>query len=196
MLTLFEKPTCSKELFFSLSNSLQIVTPEYKSPTHKYAGIYVIYKGDNCYYVGQSQNLASRISQHLSGKYKECDRVEIFYAHANGLDEFYRAEKGERKSILEHNEMEFIKRLSPIENLITTPSDFNLDDSIAFNCLADEEENYPSCFIFIGKSELAVTIKGCMTFVEYDLTAKHNLEVAKAVNALGYEKAMEVISNG
>ena len=40
-------------------------------------GLYAIYQGDLCVYVGQSKNMASRLATHLSGKYKECTRIEI-----------------------------------------------------------------------------------------------------------------------
>ena len=196
MLTLFDRPSCSKELFFSLSNSLQIVTPDYKSSTHKYAGIYVIYKGDTCYYVGQSQNLPSRISQHLSGKYKDCERIEVYYAKANGLNGFYEAQKSVRKEVLEHNELEFIRRLSPIENLITAPSDSSLNEGVAFDCLLSEEDDQPSSYIFLNKNEVAVTTKRCMTFLEYDLTRNHSKEIARFVKLAGFDKVMEALNNG
>ena len=77
MFTTFHKDLTSTQIYYKLNSSFQITLIEYQSSTLKFAGLYAIFKGDICYYVGQSQNLASRISQHITGKYNSCDRVSI-----------------------------------------------------------------------------------------------------------------------
>lgn len=148
MLTRFYKPEGSKELYFKLNSSFQIINSECASPTYKYAGIYAIFKGEICYYVGQSQNLASRISQHLTGKYETATRVDCFFVIENGFYDFYERSKGSKKLILENNELAFMQRLKPVENLITPEDDFKLSDAELFYCL--EFNNEFNCHGFLS----------------------------------------------
>lgn len=133
MLTNFERPEESKDLYFKLNSSMQIIESEH-SKTYKFSGLYAIYKNEVCYYVGQSKNLASRLSQHIFGKYDSCDKIVCFSPWLRGID-FYEQDKPTQKEILDQNEMTLIKILKPIENLITPNDDFLEDDQITFESL-------------------------------------------------------------
>ena len=133
MLTHFEKPEESKELYFKLSNSFHLTMFEDRSSTSRFAGLYAIFKNDVCMYVGQSQNLASRVSQHLSGKYSSADKVLIFSVVSNGFGGFFDFPKEDRKWVLENNEKLLIKELQPIENLMLPDDDYKLDEKHCFN---------------------------------------------------------------
>ena len=141
MLTKFYKVDEGKELYFKLNSSFQILNLECASPTYKFAGIYAIYKDDVCYYVGQSQNLASRISQHLMGKYENSTRIDCFFVVENGFDDFHDRSKESRKEILEYNESAFINKLKPIENLVRPSDDFEITAKKSFYCLSREVLN-------------------------------------------------------
>ena len=117
MLAVFDIPETSKHLYFNLNNSLHLANPPC-SPTYKMAGLYAIYKNDICYYVGQSKNLPSRISTHLTGKYKSADRVDVYFIGDENQEGFYSNSKEGQKSILENNENWLISRLKPIENIL------------------------------------------------------------------------------
>lgn len=167
MFTTFQKSDLdSKQLYFKLNNSLQICSNENQSPTLKFAGLYAIFKNGVCYYVGQSQNLSSRISQHITGKYSEADTIVVYFATSNGFPDFYDRGKEVRKGILEGNEMYLIKMFKPIENLITPDSDFNLPLEKQFDwfkylesddeCLISGDILYRDASVFISKDEIAV----------------------------------------
>ncbi len=196
MFTFFRKPEDSKELFFALSNSLQIVSPENKSPTHKFAGLYAIYKSDTCYYVGQSQNLPSRISQHLSGKYSSCDRIAIYFATDNGFDDFYERCKDSRKIILETNEMALIERLKPIENLITPDSGFNPKNEKLFYCLYKDSYDEASAFININRRKICVSEEREPDLAYEPLMRWHNEEVLRLAEQVGFDIARENVCHG
>lgn len=158
MLTHFEIPEDSKEFYFKLNSSFQIVKFDEASPNYKFAGIYAIYKDDVCYYVGQSQNLANRLTQHLTGKYETADRVDCFLVIDNGFYDFFERSKETRKLILENNELLFMSKLKPIENLITPGSDFELDEDKSFSCLSDDDEFYAIGFLRIYKTKYAIDV--------------------------------------
>lgn len=190
MLARFEIPEDSKELYFKLSGALQICSYDNCSPTLKLAGIYAIFKNDVCYYVGQSQNLASRLSQHLTGKYKSADKVVVFPVVINGFSDFYERGKQSRRLILENNEFKFMEVFKPIENLITPGSDFEYNENGLFNCLDGEENlwSYEEIEIHIGQFDVDVTT-GVGAF---DLTGNaysdHNKIIAKLAIDLGDEE--------
>lgn len=190
MLTRFPIPEDSKELYFKLSSSLQICSYEDCSPTLKLAGIYAIFKDDTCYYVGQSQNVASRLSQHLSGKYESADKVVVFPATENGFYDFYERSKEIRKSILEANEQAFMQLYKPLENLITPNSDFEIKDREKFDCLVDEDEFYDYRMITIYRSGGFYDITTGVGSCELDgkAYAGHNLWIAEMVCHFGFEK--------
>ncbi len=165
MLTHFERPGESRELFFKLSDSLHITNFDDRSDTSKFAGLYSLYKNGNCMYVGQSQNLASRIAQHLTGKYESVDKVVIFMAAANGFDDFYNRSKESRKTILENNEKVLIKQLKPIENLNLPCDNFDIREDKKFHMFNEVnvesgetlEETYGSAFITLDRHYLLVS---------------------------------------
>lgn len=119
MYTQFFKCEDSRELYFKLSNSFNINLFNQSSKTLKHAGLYAIYNGDICVYVGQSQNLASRITQHLTGRYCNATRIHIFLAEFGGSVDFYSLGKRERKLLIEYNEWLLMEKLKPTENLKT-----------------------------------------------------------------------------
>lgn len=78
MLHYIHKPDSQKELYFSINNCIEFIDKE---------GVYAIYNGDICSYVGQSKNVASRLATHLSGKYANCTDVYFVLNHCeNSLD--------------------------------------------------------------------------------------------------------------
>ena len=197
MFTSFDKQIDSKQLYFNLSSSFQIVSPQSVSKTFKLAGLYAIYKDDVCYYVGQSQNIASRLSQHLLGKYSGCTRIDVYGASNYRNGHFYNLSKSDRKSFLEHNEMILMQLCKPIENLITPPSDFNHDEDIKLETLShDDWASDVSCCIHVGKWNISVT--ECLEVDIMGLTcAKTSVDTLVTIaENHGAKKAMEVFCNG
>jgi len=184
MFTTFERDIDPKNLYFKLNNSFQITSIEYQSPTVKFAGLYAIYKNDTCYYVGQSQNLASRVCNHINGKYSSADRIEIFLARANGFDDFHSRNKESRKVILENNERNLIKILNPIENLMLPNEDFSISDNAAFT---DLEE--PSISALLDEEHVTVHVGRHWQFYECKGVADHNRYVIDTVKMDGLESA-------
>ena len=117
MITTFLRPESSRGLYFKLNNALHIHDPLI-SKTYKIAGLYSIHKDNKCYYVGQSQNLPSRISDHLFGRYENADEVRVYFVCNDGYSDFYERNKESRKLILENNELKLMQLLNPIDNLI------------------------------------------------------------------------------
>jgi len=106
-----------KELYFKL-NDIFCLEKE-----GKVAGIYAIFKEDICLYVGQSQNVASRIATHLKGKYETASDIYIWDIKDCGFDSFFEKSKESQKAILINAENWMFKQLKPIENLAI---DFNI----------------------------------------------------------------------
>ena len=105
-----------KSLFFKISNALSLSSNE-KPINGKYEGLYAIYKDGSCYYVGYSQNLASRVATHIRGKYQSCDTIRLFIPSSCLFDRFYTLNKEGRKEVLLKNEKTLMSILKPIENL-------------------------------------------------------------------------------
>lgn len=99
MFSYFRKNKSQKELYFQLNSCMTIERTE-----KAIKGIYAIYKSDICLYVGQSSNIASRLATHLSGRYKDIDKIYIF------------EQTDDEDLIL--NEKYCIQKLKPIENII------------------------------------------------------------------------------
>lgn len=114
-----------KELFFKINNLINLENETYEK---ELSGVYAIYKNDICLYVGQSKNLASRISTHISGKYKECDFIYLFDVRSLGFSDFFERSDDSKKSIIDNCEKYLIKLLKPIENIIADFS-FEIHDS-------------------------------------------------------------------
>ena len=104
MIASFERPQESKPLYFNLNNSFHLSNISC-SETYKIAGIYALFMGGVCYYVGQSKNIPSRLSTHLTGKYKLVDEIHIYLAGEYGLEDFYLYSKADQTTLLESNEM-------------------------------------------------------------------------------------------
>lgn len=160
MLSRFDRTKESREFYFKLGSAMQVTSYQSASETMRFAGIYVIYKDDICYYVGQSQNLASRLSQHILGKYENSTRIDCYLATDNGFGDFHNASKDDRKSLLEYNELEFMRRFKPIENLITPSDDFEINEKRLFDCLLSEHENineYSTIHVYLDNYSVDVT---------------------------------------
>lgn len=203
MLTHFEKPEDSKELYFKLSNSLQITNFNDKSKASKFAGLYAIYKSGNCMYVGQSQNIASRISQHLSGKYESADRVFLFLATSNGYGDFFDRDVNSRKSILEANENLLISKLKPIENLMLPDQDYKITDDRRFHFYEEIDESevdikdiacaslYVSKYLItLSSTNDSLVLEGCEFLKDY------NEYIAHAYSHFGDEEFKRSFGNG
>jgi len=118
MLANFTKPDTSKELYFRLSNAFRL-SDIYCSSTCKYSGVYAIYKESVCYYVGQSSNMPSRLSTHLTGKYSAADEIRLYMpSEFDYFSDFYSERKESQIQILEENENHCINRFSPVENIL------------------------------------------------------------------------------
>lgn len=187
MLTRFDRPDEGKELYFKLNSSFQIINLDCASPTHKYAGIYAIYSGDVCYYVGQSQNLASRLSQHLMGKYESATRIDCFFVMENGFADFHERSKESKKSILEYNEMAFMDRLKPIENLITPGDEFEIESDKSFHCISSEDEFYSYGFLSVYMDDYYIDVTSGIGSCELTGEAykEHNEFVVSAYKHFG-----------
>lgn len=134
MIASFDRPGESKEIYFALSNSFQLANPLI-SKTYKIAGLYAIYAKDICLYAGQSKNIPSRLSTHLTGRYNIADRVDVYFICQDAFSDFYERSKKIQTIVLEINEKKLINLLNPTENIIVDRSD--IDDSYLFCSLSD-----------------------------------------------------------
>lgn len=192
MLTHFDKPEESKLLYFKLSSSFQIIEDKCSS-TYKFAGLYAIYKNDTCYYVGQSKNLASRLSQHLTGKYSDVDKILIFSPWLKGAN-FYDQTKEVQKALLDQNEMILMQMLKPIENLITPSDDFKPRDDFKFESLKRGMydlffDEMTSMTVYINRCYVSVVTGDGDSHCSYDGKAfcRHNEFVVSAYKHFGDE---------
>lgn len=138
MFSCFTKERVQKELYFQLKNSFKMES----ELDEKEAGIYSIYSGDNCVYVGQSRNITSRLATHLSGKYSECTKINIYLI--------------EDINLLDNTERYAICKLKPIDNII---ANFTEDFSNVNVCYSVEhclEENAPRIILINGKKEILI----------------------------------------
>lgn len=201
MFTTFYRSDCadSKNLYFKLSNSLSICASEHQSDTFKFSGVYAIFKGDSCYYVGQSQNIASRLSHHISGKYSSCDKIKIFMPQPNGFCTFYSQPKESRKKILENNEMLLMSILKPVENLITPKSDFSLDERASFDSFITDDDDYflePDATIHLDELYISVSASETVYFDELKCLSYYNSVVINATEEHGSAIAKEHFCHG
>lgn len=113
MFSYFVKNKNQKELFFQIKN-------EFLKESDNIMGWYVIFKDDICLYVGQSKNIPSRLSTHLSGKYSNCDEIIVFL---NNDDD---------DSKLVITEKYLMNIFKPIENVL-----INFSDDISVEDIAD-----------------------------------------------------------
>ena len=146
MFACVNRPAEQKDLYFVLNKYFTLEQDE-----TKYSGIYALFKNDLCLYVGQSSNIASRLATHLSGKYKNIDRIFIFDGHSkNNLDES------------EEYAIQFFK---PIENVLADyTKKVNIDNII--DCFRDYENGAPlfksyemlvnNYYVFICNDEIAL----------------------------------------
>jgi len=130
MLANFEIPESSKDLYFKLNNAFQL-TDYPCSDTRRFAGIYVIYMKEVCYYVGQSLNLPSRISTHITGKYAQADEIHFYMPSEYAFSDFYERNRDSQKAILENNEGHCLNLFKPIENILVD-RDEALEDKYLF----------------------------------------------------------------
>jgi hypothetical protein len=104
-----------KQLFYKLSNALSLDSNAVLG--QKISGVYAIYNGDTCLYVGLSTNIPSRLATHLRGKYSECTHIEFYKPDDCGFDDFYKRKSADQKVILENGEKQLMANLKPIDNL-------------------------------------------------------------------------------
>ena len=126
------------------------------SPTYKISGLYAIFKEDICLYVGQSKNIPSRLSTHLTGRYEEADRIDVCFICEDFFGDFHERSKAAQTAILVNNENELINRLKPIENIFVDRSE--VEESLLFKLLTSEEQNFScSICIYLDRSFATVT---------------------------------------
>lgn len=102
-----------KSLYVSLTKSFKKLDSDSQN---KIAGIYIIYNDNNeIMYIGQSKNLASRITTHLKGKYKNAYKIDVIAL--DFIDE----------SILNSIERFLIDKLKPIDNIMVNEP-YNIKD--------------------------------------------------------------------
>lgn len=99
MFSYFNKNENQKKLYFQIKQNINF----YDTVA---SGVYAIFKEDICLYVDQSKNIASRLATHLSGKYKECDKILVFASLEDTYDKLIVTEKY------------VMNLLKPIENLL------------------------------------------------------------------------------
>lgn len=155
MITSYSRPRDSKEFYFKLNNALNLLDDSAASSTYKFAGLYAIYKDEKCYYVGQSQNLSSRLATHLTGAYRAADKVDLFLVSSLGFDDFYDRCKDSRREILEINESVLMDRLKPIENILQ-PGRAEFPDECLIYPLCSDEEMICSASIYLKKRDLTL----------------------------------------
>ena len=150
MLASFVVPEDSKSLYFYLSNSFNLSADVLRSRSYRHGGVYVIFKKSICYYVGQSLNLASRLSTHLTGKYSEADEVRLFLPGSNDFLDFYERSKQLQKEILENNECFAINHFVPIENIMVERDKEVPQKNLffQFQFFPENDERYPSFLIY------------------------------------------------
>lgn len=132
-----------KSLYIGISKSFKRLDEDCQD---KLNGVYLIYNDNNeIMYIGQSKNIASRLTTHIRGKYKNAHKISII-----GLD------------FIEHNYLDSIERflitkLKPIDNIMVDENyDINHLEDIFPDCeninnISVEDINYfirPSFYIF------------------------------------------------
>jgi len=185
MIASFDVPDSERHLYFLLNNTFHLHSP-LSSSTYKFAGLYSIHHDGKCRYVGQSQNLPSRLANHLSGHYSYADEFRVYFVPEYGFDDFFERTKASRKKILETNELKLIQHLKPVDNIIA-----NYDREIPEECLFDSMVNYIDqrhCLEGF-KSEFFITITDCayMAIIDMDerVIAQYNEnmeEIGRAIN--------------
>lgn len=123
MFSFIHKEREQKQLFFQIDAEFK------KSTKDKTRGIYAIYRDDICLYVGQSNNMASRIATHLSGKYKECTSILVYRSNE------------EENFILDETEKFVMQQLKPSEN-IQIDFSYKIDMSKIMECKILYEMDY------------------------------------------------------
>lgn len=130
-----------KELYWQLTSLFKQYNPILLHK-NRLAGIYSIHVNDICAYVGQSKNLANRLSTHLSGKYNlDAVEVRVYLFGQEEYKNFYSKNDGFQTRYLELVESMFIQFYKPTENII---ADYSLSendlyiDFINRNCMNEK----------------------------------------------------------
>jgi len=148
MLSVFQQPQDSKQLYFRLKNSFGIFDSHLFGSGGSISGVYAIFKDGVCYYVGQSSNVASRLATHFSGKYKMFDEVILFIPEDDGFSDFYERDKACQKEILLNNERHCIDWLKPVENILVSDSN-KINDEYLFSRL-QAKGSKEACFTILN----------------------------------------------
>jgi len=158
MMASFDVPDSERHLYFLLNNTFHLCSPP-SSSGYKIAGLYSIHHEDKCRYVGQSQNLPSRLANHLSGHYSYADEFRIYFIA--GFEDFYDRGKESRKIILENNELRIIQELKPIDNIISN-YDREIPEEMLFDSLCEIQSGYQIHDLSGFKSKHYITIVECV----------------------------------
>ena len=186
MIASFDVPDSERHLYFLLNNTLHLCSP-LSSSGYKIAGLYSIHHEDKCRYVGQSQNLPSRLASHLSGHYEYADEFRVYFVCEEGYEDFYDRSKEDRKAILENNELRLIQILKPIDNIISN-YDTEIPDNNLFQTFKDSENIY-HCLQGL-KSDYSINITD-------DFWMWHTEIDNRLMDELGrYNESMEKYNNG
>lgn len=140
-----------KTLYFKINNALNM---DFNTDLNiKISGVYAIFNGKTCLYVGQSKNIASRVATHLRGKYGNCTDIQIWNIEDIGFDDFKERSKESQQSILDNCEKYLMTLLQPIDNLMID-MDFKLEEEQTPNISTKEN----SSFIVAPKNEYGETL--------------------------------------
>lgn len=148
MFCYINKPSNQKDLYFALNRAMQ------NEGTQKIRGVYVIFKNDICLYVGQSENIPSRLATHMCGKYETATRIIVF----EDIDE----------ADLIESEKYMIKEYKPIENILADYT-CNIDIKKTMGIIHDIElgadesvRGYFEYEILIERRNLFISDRDCL----------------------------------
>lgn len=113
-----------KSLYKSISKSLKRLDDEMKD---KFTGIYLIYnENKEIVYIGQSTNIASRLTTHIRGKYKNAYKISVIdLSHLES-------------NLLNSIERFLITKLKPIDNIMVDEK-YNINDLLELMRIEDME---------------------------------------------------------
>lgn len=173
-------------LYFKLNNAFNMDTDEPKNIKH--IGIYAIFNGDTCLYVGQSKNIASRVATHLRGKYKNSTQIQVWDIREFGFSDYDGRSSESKKIILDNAEKYVMQSLKPIDN-IDIDMDFILSEDESPNINIDGDFS----FIILNKDyHMVIATSYCQTLEivnEMVVSAYYNDEI----NEESTEKVTEII---
>lgn len=155
-----------KTLYFKLDSAFNIDAIKYLNK--KIRGIYAIFNDENCIYVGQSKNIASRLATHMRGKYKNATSIHTWDILEIGFNDFDSRSKDSQINILNNCEKYLMSKLKPIDN-IDIDMDFILDEDnapdlsyLGFNIRINSNEYYISI-----SDSYSYAVEGAICTIDY-----------------------------